>query len=346
MVFVGVDLGTTALKCGAWDRAGRRRALVRSPIDDASTKQDAERWVVLLDDALAQLRSELGDERIAAIGVGGHAPSPVLCDASLRAIAPVRSWQDRQADEEFERWCALDPTLREPGDARLEARAAARVGGLIRERPSLERELAAVLLSWEFLIARLTGVCVTTTAAEPRAWRPALRRPPGSIVGTSIDANVPVVVGGVDSWLAAVGSGITQLGDVCINGGSSGIVAQLTAPGPHARFELAGLGLVSEPIRFGDESIDARLEALRRALDSLAQRHGPAGRVVLVGGLAADRRLHAQLCARLGRAIELPTEHEASALGAAMLAAVGIGAFAKLVDAAQSMCSIRAYPDQ
>ncbi len=387
MIFVGVDLGTSALKCGAGDRDGRRRAFAVSERFAFGELQDAEIWRRELERTLARVCAELDGQAITAIGVGGHAPSPVFCDAEMRPLVPVPTWRSGRAQGEFERLCALEPRLRAPSDARLEARLAAHGIVLLRERPQLADEIELLLTSWEFLLAHLTGVCATTTASTDidiaglaglSNWRPSLRRGPGERLGMCGDT--PVVVGGLDSRLASIGSGIREVGQACINGGSTAIVSQLAPPDSGGRFELGGLDLISEPVRLGGDllegllgehspkqrhallgeaasldgswrdehglatatrnALERTLLAQRSALDSIAARVGPARSVRMVGGLAGDARLHDLIRTILARPIDFPTETQASALGAAMQAAVGVGAFASLTDAAKSMTSI------
>ncbi len=421
-VFVGVDLGTSALKCGAWDASGRRRAFQLTWRAPRSARQDANRWWLEVQRALRALVEELDGQPIAALAVGGYAPSPVFCSAELEPLAPVPTWRDEGAEAEFRRLCELEPSWGEPSDTRLEARLAAHARRFIDEAPALTDRVHTLLLSWEFLIACLCDERVTTTDARsdvaqlagiPSAWRPRRRCRPGERVATSTRAlasrtglreGTPIVVGGIDSWLASAGSGVRELGDACINGGSSAIVAQLVPAGAGGRFVLDGLGLVSEPVRLGGGLLDpmfrshgtdawealmtrasastrtddpplalwsssratiegvlrevadsggpeiaARIAvermllAQRRALDTIETQRGRAREVRVVGGLSGDERWHQLICDAIARPLTVPTEQHAGALGAAMLAAVGVGAFESTGQAARAMVSVRKH---
>ena len=81
---------------------------------------------------------------------------------------------------------------------------------------------------------------------------------PGDVVGPiALDAanelglptSVQVIAGGLDSFLASIGSGLCEPGDACLNTGSASVVALLARPGSTGRFEWAGYPLLSRPIR-------------------------------------------------------------------------------------------------
>ncbi len=64
-------------------------------------------------------------------------------------------------------------------------------------------------------------------------------------------ANVQVVTGGLDSFLASVGSGIHEPGDACLNSGSNSVVALLARNSGAARFTWRGFPLLSRPTWVG-----------------------------------------------------------------------------------------------
>ena len=226
-------------------------------------------------------------DRIAAIGVGGHAPSPVFVDANLRPVAAALPWFDDRCRLERDR---LLETLGRPpasGGERLMVQLAARAMWLRRTAADDFAHAASVLHSGDYLVAHLTGQRVMTTPKIPEVFAAADLPPKllperecrsGEMVGQlstelanqwGFPAAVSVVSGGLDSFLASVGSGIREPGDACLNSGSNSVVALLARENGAARFEWNGLPLLSRPSWPGGRVLQlaGRLARLHEPLD-------------------------------------------------------------------------------
>ena len=66
---------------------------------------------------------------------------------------------------------------------------------------------------------------------------------------------IPVVTGGLDSFLSSVGSGIAEPGDACLGTGSSAVAALLARPPAAGRFAWRGLALLSRVLPLGGRAL-------------------------------------------------------------------------------------------
>ena len=166
-LFLGVDLGTSALKCGLFDLAGNCRAAVRiayPTLESAlGAEQHAADWWQARVSATRRCIAAVETNRIVAICVGGHAPSPAIVDARFQAVAPVMPWIDTRSSAEHDR--IIDRLGRSPanGPERLMAQLAARAAWLRRTAPADFARVVSILHSGDYLIARLTGRAISTS---------------------------------------------------------------------------------------------------------------------------------------------------------------------------------------
>jgi xylulokinase len=432
-LFLGVDLGTSSLKCGLFDLTGHRAGAARISYPthewDGGAEQQAGDWWQALVQSLRLATAEVDRRRIAAISVGGHAPSPVFVDADLEPVGPVLPWFDGRSQAERERLLQILGRQPENGPERLMMQVAARAGWLRSKAPGEFARAASVLHSGDYLVARLTGQSVITSPKAPDAFVaanlplglfPERECRPGEVVGRvsleaarplGLHASVEVISGGLDSFLASVGSGMCEPGDACLNTGSSSVVALLGRPDCAGRFEWAGFQLLSRPLPLGGRTLDRAsrhcgrgdsladllpraaqmrpsprihdllpefiraahhpdrevqrllaemaerdppfqmfrllLDAIflsqRKALEELQQQGEPARRIRAVGGLAAYADLNQLQADVLGKAVEVPRTTDSGALGAAMLAAAGLGYCAPAEAASRMARTDRVY---
>jgi sugar (pentulose or hexulose) kinase len=307
-LLLGIDLGTSALKCGVWTPRGHRAGLARIPyptrgdaLRPRTAEQSAEDWWRALLAGVGAATAGIDPRRIEALGVGGHAPSPVFADAELAPVAPVLTWLDPRPAVYMER---LRRALGRPpasGPERLATQLAARALWLREHAPGGFARARWALGSGDYLAARLTGRPLTTAgpgapeilaaAGLPAVLLPPRELKPGETAGPlspaaadalGLPAGIPVVAGGLDSFLGSVGSGISEPGDACLNAGSASVVALVARPPAAGRFTLAGHPLASRPVGVGGRTLE-RAQALTgspRPLPELleeAARRGPGG---------------------------------------------------------------------
>jgi xylulokinase len=272
-LFLGVDLGTSSLKCGLFDAAGRSIGSARVDYPTLAwaggAEQDADSWWQALLQAVRIATRDVSPQRIAALALGGHAPAPVFVDAQLSPVAPVLLWSDHRCAPYLESLPVAAGDQQAVGARRLMLRIAARAMWLRDTRPDQFERARHMLHGSDYLVAQLTGQLVMTGAGPPDVFAaaglpadllPATQLESGQVAGRltpeaaarlGLNAGTAVVSGGLDSFLAAVGSGICLPGEACIGTGSSSIVAVLSAHDQAARFRLGGHPLVSRPVRLG-----------------------------------------------------------------------------------------------
>lgn len=102
--FLGIDVGTSAVKVLVVDAGGAVLARTARPIATAApapgrAEQDPADWIDALEACLAELPTAVR-HGVAGIGAVGHVPSLVLVDERGTAIGPALIWQDVRAGAE------------------------------------------------------------------------------------------------------------------------------------------------------------------------------------------------------------------------------------------------------
>jgi xylulokinase len=245
-IVLGADLGSTALKVGAFDDQGNLLALARQtyPIrhpEVAWSEQRPEEWLEAFGCALAELATEvrLGDVR--AISAVGQSPTLVAVDAQGAPVRPAIGWADRRAAREI---VDVARRLGLPAAA-MEYALLPRVVWLQRHEPEHVAATRWFLQAIDFLPFALTGTASATEAIRGRPpWNtqqvevlgidpgrlPQRTVTPGSVIDTMRDEaaqcyglppGVKVVAGTIDSFGHWIGVDLTRPGSVCNVAGTS-----------------------------------------------------------------------------------------------------------------------------
>jgi len=114
--FLGIDLGTSAVKAVLLGPDGRLNASAARPLSTARpapglSEQDPADWYAAVDAAVAELRGAEGLGNVAGIGLSGQMHGAVLLDADGVAIRPAILWNDNRGAEEAERLAAAVPDI-------------------------------------------------------------------------------------------------------------------------------------------------------------------------------------------------------------------------------------------
>jgi len=243
-VVLAVDIGTTALKAGLFDEAGRLEARAEVPVHLADRAEhlrheaDANNWIGAL--ALAAAQLELGRFPLRAVVVSGNGPTLVPVGRDGRPLDFAMTWLDRRGVEE----------------ARLAAEATGRYVDpsfylpkalwIFRHKQRVYRDTRHFLACPEFVDFYLTGEACTVLPSEPfqpyiwtaeaieklgmdpRKFPPFVR--PGAGIGRvraeaeevlGIPAGTPVFAGGPDFIMTLLGTATTAQGRVCDRAGTS-----------------------------------------------------------------------------------------------------------------------------
>ena len=263
MLYIGIDLGTSAVKLLLVDDAGAIRAEVTReyplyfPQPGWSEQDPADWWSACLD-GLKELLAGVDAKAVAGIGVGGQMHGLVILDAQDAVIRNAILWNDGRTAAETD-W--LNTAV---GKARLSALTAniafagftaPKILWVRKHEPENFARIAKLMLPKDYINYMLTGVhacdcsdasgmllldvkhrrwskemldlCGVTEAQMPRLFESY------EVIGTvrpelaaalGLSAGVKVVAGAGDNAAAAVGTGTVGEGGCNISLGTSGTI--------------------------------------------------------------------------------------------------------------------------
>lgn len=289
-MFLGIDLGTTAVKAAVLTATGECRARYAATYPTARpgpglAEQDPLDWMTLIGTALQEFAA-------AGIVVGhgclsSQVNTHVFVDHAGRALAPAILWQDTRATDEAAELDAMLSLAQKiaflgapiPIDA---SHPLARMLWMARHRPEIWRQTAHVLLPKDYCLLHLTGQIVTDPLAnvglvgpDLRYVGPILDLVPGAARRMAQLADVTAVVGRIgagfalqgvqmvngtmDGWAGLFGAGACREGAAVWLSGTSevlGICADHVAgaPGVVVFPPVAGLRLHAGPTQSGGAS--------------------------------------------------------------------------------------------
>jgi xylulokinase len=240
-LLLGVDVGTTATKAGAFYRDGRLAAMAaasyRLNTDGVLAEQDALDWWTTAAQALRQVAAQIDAGAVIAVSVCGQGPSLVAVDAALQPVAPAITWLDQRARDEVRRLSqAAGRPL--PGHAFI-----AKASWLKQHQPEVYAALRWFCQAWDFVAMQLTGKALCSTSAGIAPWDegwieaagldpekfPQLC-PMGTRLGavtaqaaraTGLPEGMPVIGGISDYFAGLIGTSAVEPGLACDNGGTS-----------------------------------------------------------------------------------------------------------------------------
>lgn len=254
-VFLGIDLGTTALKAVLSDgrstiMAGAEIPMpVSRPAPDRA-EQNPEDWWTALISACRRLK---GRDQVAGISFSGQMHGAVLLGQNARILHPAILWNDARAVAE-----AADLNASLPGEARvagvraMASFTAPKLLWLQRHQPKLMHRVQQILAPKDYLRFRLTGEYATDPVDASGMWLldvaarnwcapilsalrlyesqlPPVREATEPAGALSDDAarilglppGIPVITGTGDAAASAIGLGLIDEGDGVISIGTS-----------------------------------------------------------------------------------------------------------------------------
>jgi xylulokinase len=445
--FLGIDVGTSTTKAVLVDELGivlgscAKSYAIETPAPRAAEQHPDTWWKAVVSAAQGARRQAGKGPEIAAVGVAGQMHSAVFIGGSGRVLRPAILWADTRATDQAALIAArlsergLWGIVKNPVPAGFTASS---ILWVRENEPEVYGQTAAVVQPKDYVVMRLTGQTgtdVTDASATGLfdigrgGWSaevldaldirpdilPEIHRP-GDIAGTmtnrataelSLEASVPVVWGGGDQPVQAVGNGIIRLDTASLTVGTGGQIllpiADLKDTGNDGRFTIhtfrhcieglfyhlgatlaAGLslkwfrdnlaagtpfdrldraadavspgcdGLIFLPHLIGERTPHMNAKArglfygidlghtgghfaravmegvafsIREAAQAVGGQSGMPGEVLFTGGGARSRVWSGIISDILGIPVRFPVVDEGSAYGAAMLAAVGTGAF-------------------
>ena len=261
MLYIGVDLGTSAVKLLLMDEKGAIRNIVSEeyPISfphPGWSEQNPEDWLKAVLKGIGELTANEDKSQIAGIGAGGQMHGLVALDEDDAVIRPAILWNDGRTGEEVE---YLNGVI---GKERLSALTAniafagftaPKILWMKKNEPDLFARIAKIMLPKDYINYRLTGVhCCDYSDASGmllldvanKRWSAEMLSLCGvreeqmprlfesyEVVGSvrpdvaavlGLPAGVKVVAGAGDNAAAAVGTGVVGEGGCNISLGTSG----------------------------------------------------------------------------------------------------------------------------
>jgi xylulokinase len=257
-LYLGIDIGTSAVKACAMDAAGAVVASVDAPLAlqtpfAGASEQDPDAWITAVATAVGHLDADLR-ARVAAIGLSGQMHGSVLLDAQLAPIRPAILWNDSRASTQCAELEARLPEIGEiSGVPPMPGFTAPKLMWLADHAPEDHARVAHVLLPKDYVGLYLHGVLATDPSdaagtcwfdQRARAWSPdvcaatntdsawlpqilngtdiagSLRREAAQALG--LPQGIPVATGAGDGAAGAVGIGAVGPGDGFVSLGTSG----------------------------------------------------------------------------------------------------------------------------
>jgi xylulokinase len=258
------------LKAGLFALSGRPLGLAEAAYrslapEPGAMEQDPRDWWAALTSVCHQLLDGQ-HARVVALAVGGQAPTLAPVDADLAPTHAAITWLDqRPAPVAEQMYASLGLSVPPWGSW------PAQIAWFARARPDALRRSRWLMGCPDYLAARLTGeprLMLAWPAAELEAAGvdPRLLPPestPGDIVGgltagaadaTGLAPGAPVVAGFVDGIMGVLGSGVRQVGDACVNSGTSGTFSVVGQPG--TGYPVLGLDILGAAANTSGMALD------------------------------------------------------------------------------------------
>ena len=263
MLFIGIDLGTSACKLLLMDEGGKILNIVSKeyPVEfprPGWSQQDPDDWWRAVLEGVPELLAGFDAAQVAGIGCGGQMHGLVVLDENDQIIRPAILWNDgrtvvqvRFLNEEV----GTDKLLAWTGNIAFAGFTAPKILWMRDEEPELFARIAHIMLPKDYLTYKLTGVNATDASDAAgmllldvggRRWSPEMLELCGISEGQlprvfesweavgcvrddiadelGLPHGVVVAAGAGDNAAAAVGTGVVGAGSCNISLGTSGTV--------------------------------------------------------------------------------------------------------------------------
>ena len=347
---IGIDIGTSSIKVVAIDFNGEVLAVINRPISldvprPGWSEQNPEDWWSATCAAIRQLLVNIEMPEVFGIGLSGQMHSLVALDANQQVLRPAILWNDVRTKVEANsiREIVGDDALRRfTGNPSLEGFTATKLMWMRSNEPELFDRLTHVLMPKDYIRFRLTDEIASDPSdasgtllfdVAQSCWSDEMLLSlaidsellptiveSSEIVGsvtrqaadqTGLKEGIPVITGGADNAMAAVGGGVHSPGGLLISLGTSGTVVAPTKSAeadPEMRIHVMRHVIPDTWYLMGVVlSAGAALDWWRRIsgcadFDQLVREAGPAkvgsGGVTFLPYLTGERTPHADANAR------------------------------------------------
>ena len=273
-VFIGVDVGTTAVKAAAYTAAGYQVALarqsvqVRRPHDGFSELSMDLLWdnvQLCLKDVVAEINSS----DVRTIGVCGQGDGLWVLDAQMLPVRNAILWNDARASQFVQRWGDDGTSNAISRYARTDiwpGTAGAALAWVQEHEPDAFARAAHIMFAKDWIVYKLTGMIGTdysdatipfldleTSTYSPQVfaalglpdWSSKLAQPRRATdVAGTLTADVglpaiPVAVGTLDLAAMMTGVGLNAPGDMCLILGTTAVLSYIMPPEPFTQPPVA-----------------------------------------------------------------------------------------------------------
>lgn len=263
MLYVGVDLGTSAVKLLLMDGSGHIEKIVSReyPIyfpHPGWSEQNPEDWFAQTMDGLKELLSECDKTKVAGISFGGQMHGLVILDENDKVIRPALLWNDGRTYEECDylnQVIGKDKLSAYTANISFTGFTAPKILWVKNKEPENFARIKKIMLPKDYIAYKLSGVHCTDVSdasgmlifdVKNRCWSKEMLEICGikeeqlakiyesyETVGTLLPAiakelgvpeSVKVVAGAGDNAAAAVGTGTVGDGRCNISLGTSGTI--------------------------------------------------------------------------------------------------------------------------
>lgn len=254
-MWLGIDLGTSGVKCVVASDLGPVVAECTAPLDVQRpqllwSEQDPDAWWKATKAAVQGLPADIR-RSIAGVGLSGQMHGAVLLDETDTVLRPAILWNDGRSAAQC---IKLDRLARKhTGNLAMAGFTAPKLAWVKQEEPQIFARTRKVLLPKDYLRFLLTGERVSEMSdasgtlwldVGKRKWSPAMldatglneAHMPSLVEGSQISGTlkksiadelglpvVPVAGGGGDQAAGAIGAGVVEAGQAFLSLGTSGV---------------------------------------------------------------------------------------------------------------------------
>ena len=263
MLYIGIDLGTSASKFLLVDEVGRVLNTVTKeyPLSfprPGWSEQDPAHWWQACLAGVPELLAGFDAKQVAGIGVGGQMHGLVALDAAGNVLRPAILWNDGRTAAQVDylnETVGKDKLSAWTGNIAFAGFTAPKLLWMRQNEPDLFARIAKILLPKDYLVYRLTGVhatdysdasgtllldvahkrwsaemldlCGVTEDQMPAlfdSWQPVGTLTAAAAAALGLPTDVVVCAGAGDNAAAAIGTGTVGEGRCNISLGTSGTV--------------------------------------------------------------------------------------------------------------------------
>ena len=263
MLYIGVDLGTSAVKLLMMDESGNIQKIVSKEYPlyfphPGWSEQNPQDWFTQSMEGIKELTSECDKSQVAGISFGGQMHGLVVLDKDDQVIRPAILWNDGRTAKETDylnQVIGKDKLSEYTANIAFAGFTAPKILWMREHEPENYAKIAKIMLPKDYLAYRLSGTFCTDMSdasgmllmdVKNRCWSKEMLDICGleqeqlpklyesyEVVGTlkpevakelGISENVKVIAGAGDNAAAAVGTGTVGDGRCNISLGTSGTI--------------------------------------------------------------------------------------------------------------------------